>query len=292
MRLAECRLAIIGLGLMGGSLAEALGGRCQLLIGADRDPETRAEALRLGLIDEGVGQVGEALAGADLVVLAIPVRASLEMMAGMGEQLPAPKRLLDLGSTKVQVMEAMAALPAETDPVGGHPMCGKEEAGLASRDPALFKGSQFVLTPLERTRPETLGLVEELVEAVGGRALKMSAEDHDRLVAVSSHLPYLTSAALVRRAQRLHGKDPRLTQLMASGFRDSTRLAASDPTMMLDILLTNRPNLLRELRELQSDLAELERRLSRQEEDLALELSKLAATKRAWTQDGHERKDG
>jgi prephenate dehydrogenase len=289
VRLADCRLAIIGLGLMGGSLAEALVGQCQRMIGADRDRETLAEALRLGLIDQAVGQVGEALAEADLVVLAIPVRSSLEMMGAMGEELPTPKRLLDLGSTKGRVAEAMAALPAGTDAVGGHPMCGKEESGLASRDPDLFTGSRFVLTPLERTQPETLTLVEELVEAVGGQSLKMTPEDHDRLVAVSSHLPYLASAALVRRARRLHGQDPRLTQLMASGFRDSTRLAASDATMMMDILMTNRPNLLRELQELQKDLAELEGALSRQEEDLAVELSELAAAQRSWMPDGKVR---
>lgn len=282
MRLAECRIGIIGLGLMGGSLAEALRGHCRQLLGADRDAGTRRQARQLGTVNV-VGENGMLLAEADLAVLAVPVRASLDLMDKMGAELPAPPRLLDLGSTKVEVAKKMERLPEGVEPIGGHPMCGKEMAGFAARDRDLFQGSRFVLTPLARTGKEVVTLLQELVGALGAKPITMTPEDHDRLVAVSSHLPYLAAAALVRRGRTAAAEDSRLVDLMASGFRDSTRLAASDPDMMLDILLTNRSHLLREVQSFQRELACVEGLVRRGGDELAQELAALAATKEKWT---------
>lgn len=288
MKLADCRVGIVGLGLMGGSLAEALRARCRRLIGVDRDPEVVAAA-REGTVDEATEELDAAISGADLLVLAVPVRTSLELISAMGEELPAPPRLLDLGSTKRQVVRAMAGLPAGTDPVGGHPMCGREVGGFAARDGRLYRGSRFVLTPLERTSTATLMLVGELVEAVGAEQVRMGADDHDRLVAASSHLPYLVSVALVERAKSGQQEDPRLEQLLASGFRDTTRLAASDPAMMLDILLTNQDSIRRELEGLQQILSSLKALLQGgREKALLAQLTDLKRQKDRWHNGDHK----
>jgi len=153
-----------------------------------------------------------------------------------------------LGSTKARIVQAMEALPPHIQAIGGHPMCGKEVSGIKAAEPDLYERSTFVLTPLrqssgqalQRTSAQALALAQELVKAVGARPLVMDAERHDRLVAAISHLPYLLSVGLVATAQEIATEDELVWELAASGFRDTTRLAASDVTMMLDILLTNR----------------------------------------------------
>jgi prephenate dehydrogenase len=150
--------------------------------------------------------------------------------------------LMDLGSTKVRVVEAMNSIPQESGvaAIGGHPMCGKEVGGLESADATLFRGATFVLTPTLHTTEEAVKLARELVAAVEARAVLLEAEQHDRAVAVISHLPYLLASALVQAEAQASGCDPVTGTLAASGFRDTSRLAASQTEMMLDILLTNR----------------------------------------------------
>jgi prephenate dehydrogenase len=154
---------------------------------------------------------------------------------------------MDLGSTKAHVVDRMAALPDHVQPLGGHPMCGKEVSGIEAADTALYRGHTFVLTPLPRTSEATLALGRALVQAIGGRPLILSPERHDRLVAAISHLPYLLACALVGTADATGSTDPLVWDVAASGFRDTSRLAASDVTMMLDILLTNREPVLEAL---------------------------------------------
>jgi prephenate dehydrogenase len=177
---------------------------------------------------------------ADLIVLATPVRTILELIPLVGSLAPTGCLLMDLGSTKARIVEAMEALPPHLQAIGGHPMCGKEVSGVAAAEADLYEGATFVLTPLQRTSAEALTLAQELVEAVGARPLLMDAERHDRLAAAVSHLPYLLSAGLVATAEEVAAEDELVWGLAASGFRDTSRLAASDVTMMLDILLTNR----------------------------------------------------
>lgn len=236
--LAGCRLAVVGLGLMGGSLALAARGHCREIIGVDADPAATRAALDRGVVDRRTD-----LAGAldcDLLVLAAPVRVILDILRAL-EYLPRPDKpvaVLDLGSTKAAITGAMRDLPGIFDPIGGHPMCGREVSGLAHASADLFRGRTFVLTPLARTSPGTIALAEALSLALGARPLRMDPKAHDVLAARTSHLPYLVSAALVRVA--LAAQEPGLWDLAASGFKDTTRLAASDLTMMSDILLTNR----------------------------------------------------
>jgi len=242
MGLKDARVVIVGLGLMGGSLAGALKRRvaCREVWGVTRREETIKEALRRGLIDVGTCDLAEGVGQADLIVLATPVRTILELVPQVGALATSGCLLMDLGSTKAKIVEAMEALPPHLQAVGGHPMCGKEASGLEVAEADLYEEATFVLTPLQRTRPEALTLAQELVETVGARSMLMDAERHDRLVAAVSHLPYLLSVSLVATAEEVAAEDELAWELAASGFRDTSRLAASDVTMMLDILLTNR----------------------------------------------------
>lgn len=253
--LAQARVAVVGLGLMGGSLALALRGGCQALWGVDNDPAALAFACQRGIIDDATDLAGALRA--DVLVLAAPVRAilaQLEQLAG-GPAPDHPLLVLDLGSTKTEIAAAMHALPAGFAPLGGHPMCGKEVSGVAHAEAALFRDKVFVLTRLERTPDWALGLARQIVQAVGARPLELDPERHDQLAAAASHLPYLAAAVLVRAAEGLG--DDQVWQIAASGFRDTSRLAASDVTMMTDILLTNRQAITRALERYQAELGAL-----------------------------------
>jgi prephenate dehydrogenase len=239
-QLAEGCVAVVGLGLMGGSLAGALRGRCRTVVGVARRTETIEAALTRGLVDQGTADLASGVGQADVVVLATPVRVILRLLDEIGPLLPDGCLLVDLGSTKAQIVARMAALPAHVQPLGGHPMCGREVSGIAAADPTLYRGHIFVLAPLPRTSQAALALGRALVEAVGARPLVLDPDRHDRLVATASHLPYLLACALVGAAETAASTDPAVWEVAASGFRDTSRLAASDVTMMLDILLTNR----------------------------------------------------
>ena len=245
--LAESRVAVVGLGLMGGSLAGALRGQCRAVTGVARRTGTIETALARGLVDRGTTNLSSGVRHADVVVLATPVRAILSLLDEIGPLLPQGCLLMDVGSTKAQVVARMATLPGHVQPLGGHPMCGQETPGIAVADPALYQGHTFVLTPLPRTSEGALALGRELVKAAGARPLILDPDRHDRLVAAISHLPYLLACALVATAETLGSTDPAVWEVAASGFRDTSRLAASDVTMMIDILLTNREAVLKAL---------------------------------------------
>ncbi len=263
----EATVAILGLGLMGGSLAAALRAKRSVgrVIGVARRAETIEEAVALGFIDEGTRDAATGIADADLVVLATPVQTTLTLLQELAPRFRAGSVVSDVGSTKADVVAAMSSLPPGVHPIGGHPMCGKEAAGLSAAEPDLFEGKVYVLTPLERTPPEATQTMQSLAEAVGARCVIVDAARHDRLVAAISHLPYVVAACLVAAAEDA-GPDPLIWELAASGFRDTSRLAASETTMMRDILLTNHTNVLdlidlfgRRLAEMRADLQDAAR---------------------------------
>jgi prephenate dehydrogenase len=277
--LAQARVAVVGLGLMGGSLALALRRQCQALLGVDNNPAVLAYACQHGIVDDRTDVDGALKA--DMLVLAAPVRAILAQLADLAQR-PAPAgtpMVLDLGSTKTEIAAAMRQLPAAYAPVGGHPMCGKEVSGLAHAEAGLFRDKVFVLTPLDRTPDWALRQARHLVEALGARPIEMTPERHDQLAAAASHLPYLAATALVRAAEGLG--DEQVWQMVASGFRDTSRLAASDVTMMTDILLTNRQAIAGALERYQAELSALMALLdSADPEALAAFLSAAALRRR------------
>ncbi|MBI4787955.1 MAG: prephenate dehydrogenase [Chloroflexi bacterium] len=238
--LRDATIAIVGIGLMGGSLALALRAQnaCRAILGITRSPATRDQALARGAVDEASGHLSLA-ASADVIVLATPVRTIMRQMAEIGAVARAGAVIMDLGSTKQAIVRAMEQLPARLEPIGAHPMCGKETFGFHAADAALFQNAPFVLTPLARTSPATLALAQTLALTVGARPIVLDPARHDRIVGAISHLPFALAATLMATAADLAQNDDLLFTLAAGGFRDTSRLAASDTTMMLDILLTN-----------------------------------------------------
>jgi prephenate dehydrogenase len=250
--LSKCNVAILGLGLMGGSLALKLRGHCQSLSGCDPDPATLALARQWSLADQVTDRPGDILPQADLVILATPVRVILTLLDELPRLHPGSAAVLDLGSTKTDIVRSMQALPDRFDPVGGHPMCGKERSGLANADPDLFRSAPFALTPTPGSSPRSRGLAEQLVDLVGANPLWLDAAMHDRWVAATSHVPYLVANALAA-ATPLDARP-----MVGPGLRSTTRLAPTSWTMMRDILETNRPNILGGLQNFRKQIEILE----------------------------------
>jgi prephenate dehydrogenase len=273
---AGSTVTIIGLGLMGGSLGMALRKRrlAGQVIGVVRRPETAKQAVYLGAVDSVTTDLAQGVRDAALVILATPVRTILEQIPLLFPYLADGAILTDLGSTKTAITQAMAALPGHVQPIGSHPMCGKEVAGLAAAEPSLFEGATWALSPLQRTRPATIARMRSLVQALGAHPLMVEPDRHDRLVAAISHLPYLLAVSLTQVAMEVGKEDEAVWQLAASGFRDTSRLAASDIDMMLDILITNRRYVQLMMRSVCARLANLDELL---DDETALRVALKAA---------------
>jgi prephenate dehydrogenase len=272
MDISGFTISIVGLGLMGGSLAKALHGRCDRLLGVDPDPETLALADRLGIFDRTAPGPETLLDEADLIVLALPIGGMLELISQLPRLLGGGPLVLDLGSTKRNIAQALAALPERFDVLPAHPICGKETAGLEHAEAGLFEGAAFVLSPLPRTTENGRRVGEQLVQTIGARLVWMDPDEHDRLMARSSHLPYLLACALALSAE------PETNLVIGPGFRSTTRLAGTQTGLGLDMLLGNRDNLLEALRAFRAVLDDLEADLERADRpDLQ---TRLAAARR------------
>lgn len=280
--LKSSHVAIVGLGLMGGSLAAALKARqvCAAVTGIARRPGTIEAASRLGYIDRGTTELA-GVADADIVILATPVRTILSTLPDLAPRLAPGCLLMDLGSTKGRIAQAMNALPEHVHPCPAHPMCGKEVAGLEAADPDLYEGKTFVLTPLLRTPPAAIARAEELARAVGAVPRRLDPRRHDRLVAVGSHLPYLLALGLVATAEEVGREDCLLWDVVASGFRDTSRLAASDVQMMLDVLMTNSAAITEAIDRFREQLEAVERLLVAGDEAELQRVMQAAAIRRS-----------
>jgi prephenate dehydrogenase len=258
-RLADCRIAIVGLGLMGASLAMDLmqNNLCREVRGVARRTATVLEAFFAGAVDLATNDLHTGVMGADIVVLATPVRTIVDQLREIAPALWPGTIVMDMGSTKGEICTALDGLPAHIQPIGGHPMTGKETAGFEAAERNLYRNATWVLSPLPRTTQETVALSLELVEAVGARPTLLPAARHDRLVATISHLPFLAASALVHTAQDVGQDDPAVWELAAGGFRDTSRVAASDTRMFLDILMTNQGAVLAQLDNYLDHLGEL-----------------------------------
>jgi prephenate dehydrogenase len=281
--LRDATVGIVGLGLMGGSLALALSERkaCKRIVAVERNAATRAQALERNIVAQAGADLA-LVAQADVVVLATPVRTILDQLPLLGRTAHSGTIVMDLGSTKREIVEAMQALPEYLEPIGGHPMCGKESAGWDAADGSLFGNAAFVLTPLARTAAGTVAFTSELVVTLGARPLVLDASRHDRIVAAASHLPFALASALVTTANDRARADELVFALAASGFRDVSRLAASDTTMMGDVLLTNSRNVADAIRDCTRHLSALADLIERQDEaGLLSELDAAAVRRRS-----------
>lgn len=259
MELEDSRITVVGLGLMGGSLALDLLEQGMRLSGVDSDPHTARLARNAGI---ATVDINTALTSSDVLVLATPVRETLRLLETFRSHPPELELVIDLGSTKRQIVEAMDALPDGLAAIGGHPLCGKELSGFQQAQIGLYQGSRFVLTSSSHTTEAALATAEQLVDSIGATPLQMDATRHDQLLGAASHLPYLLAVALTGAVESLGKEDAAIWDVVASGFLSSSRLAASDPTMMIDILATNREMVLAALARAQAELDQLSGLLS------------------------------
>ena len=254
--LSESKIAIIGLGLMGGSLALGLRGKCAALYGIDPHLPTLEIALSQHIVDYADSDPATLPADVDVVILSAPVQSIITLIDQLPITIPHPCIVMDLGSTKRLVVEAMAKLPERFDPIGGHPICGKEKLSLANAERTLYYAAPFLLTPLDRTSPRAISAAYQIIEALGAKGKTLDAVDHDRILASTSHLPFLISSALARTTPE------DVAPFVGPGFKSTSRLAGTSSSMMLGVLQSNRENVLNALHGMQNQLAEIESALS------------------------------
>jgi len=236
------RLAIVGVGLLGGSLARAVRAHAlaREIVGIGRDLGRMQAALRDGALDRATTDVADGVAGADRIVLAAPVLTNETLLARVWPAAPAGAVVTDVGSTKQGIVAAAERLGAgrrDVSFVGSHPMAGSERAGYAAARVDLYRGATVVLTPTEATDAAAAKSVGELWSALGARVVVLDPAAHDRAVAAVSHLPHVAAWALVDAVMAF---EPDALQIAGRGFRDTTRIAASDPDMWREILVDNR----------------------------------------------------
>ena len=244
--LSDCQILIVGLGLMGGSLALSLQGKCKSLLGVEINEKVSKFAVENKFVNE-VYTDFQVLPPVDLVILAIPVGAIIQTLSEMGHFITQPVVVMDTGSTKQAICKAMENLDEQFDPIGGHPMCGKERLGIQNADPNIFSDAPFAMVPLERTSERAKNLVSQLVHEIGSKGIWLDALTHDRWVAAVSHVPYLLASALTL------GTPLESSMLIGSGFRSSARLAATPTSMMADVLMTNRDPILHSMEKVEDE---------------------------------------
>ena len=280
------QLGLIGCGMMGGSFALAMkrAGLVKRVVGYSKSPSTTERARQMGVIDVEAPSALLAVSGADIVLLAVPVSATEATFKAIRHLVGPNTLIMDVGSTKRDVVDA--ARRVLRDNVGSfvpcHPITGKEVSGVEHADVDLYAGKQVILTPIERTFTVQLQKATDVWTALGCHVLKMSPQAHDAAYAAVSHLPHLIAFALINGITgQDHGKD--YMSLAGPGFRDFTRIAASDPKMWRDILIANREELLAQSKIFQETLQSLEQLISTSSGDvLEVLIEKASETRATW----------
>jgi cyclohexadieny/prephenate dehydrogenase len=256
-------VALIGIGLIGSSISHAIRrrGLATRITGHARTAETRETALRLGLIDEAFATAGEAVTDADLVILCVPVGACGTVAREIGPHLKAGAVITDVGSVKASVVRDVAPhLPDTVSFVPGHPIAGTENSGPEAGFAELFDDRWCILTPTEESPPEAVERLAQFWRDLGSEVETMSPDHHDLVLAITSHLPHLIAFNIVNSARHLERvTDTEVIKFSAGGFRDFTRIAASDPVMWRDVFLNNKEAVLEMLGRFSEDLTDLQR---------------------------------
>lgn len=250
-------VTIIGVGLIGGSLAKVLKttGLAGTITGAGRSRETLELALRVGVIDRMGQSMVRAVEGADLVVLASPVGTFETVSRELGPHLKKSAILTDVGSVKGELVRKIEALlPAGVHYVPGHPIAGKEKFGVSEASETLFRGSKCILTPTQKTDPQALDAVKEMWKAAGANVIVMDPDVHDKVFAAVSHMPHVAAFAMMCAVAELNTGTEDYISFSGAGFRDFTRIAASSPEIWRDICLMNRENIVQMIERYQFSL--------------------------------------
>jgi prephenate dehydrogenase len=277
------QLTIIGVGLIGGSLARALqeAGVVKEIVGCGRDKDQLQQAIDLGVINKYEIDVSRAVAGSDVVVVAVPVGAMEAIFKQLQSAVSEQTVITDVGSTKGSVIHSIRTaygnVPANFVP--GHPIAGTEKSGVAASFAGLFHHRRVVLTPLQETDKAAVDLVRKMWEATGAVVSEMDVKHHDDVLAATSHLPHLLAFALVDTLAALDEK-AEIFQYAAGGFRDFTRIASSDPQMWHDICVNNRDAILQVLQRFQSDLDKLGKAIANDDSEYILDVFKRAKASR------------
>ena len=265
------QVTIIGTGLIGGSLGLALKKRRLVgrIIGCDRAPVLE-RAHKRGAIDGGNTNPGDAVRGSDLVVLATPVLSILDLLGRLGPTLPPQTLVTDVGSTKAEIVEQAAKSFGRTAPqrfLAGHPMAGKEHAGVEFADADLFEGAAWLFTPLRRQDPHAgpCGEFIHCAEKIGARVAMLDPADHDRLCAWISHLPQMISTALAAALVEEFGPDAPVLDIGGRALREMTRISGSPYSMWRDVAITNKKNVAATLHKLEQRLAHIRENLDSRE---------------------------
>ena len=287
------RLALIGIGLIGSSIARAArqAGIVGRIAVQSRRPETVATAERLGLGDEYTTDIAEAVAGADLVIACVPVGACEAVAKAMAPHLAAGAIVSDVGSVKAAVIRQMEPhLPDRVHFVPAHPVAGTEHSGPEAGFAELFRNRWCILTPLPGSDPEATTRLRAFWEALGSNVETMPAEHHDMVLAITSHVPHLIAYNIVGTAAHLEEvTQSEVMKFAAGGFRDFTRIAASDPTMWRDVFLNNKEAVLEMLARFNEDLTTLQRAIRWGDGDTLLELfTRTRAIRRGIIEAGQE----
>ncbi|WP_288934338.1 prephenate/arogenate dehydrogenase family protein [uncultured Sphingomonas sp.] len=286
------RVTVIGLGLIGSSIARALRAYSPTVrvTGYDADPSVRETAVRIDLCDDVADTAGTAVIDAELVVLCVPVGAIGAAAAAIADDLPAEAIVTDVGGAKASVAAAIRAALPHAAVVPGHPVAGTEHSGPESGFASLFRGRWCILTPDGTTPSIATARVRAFWEALGARVEEMSADHHDRVLAVTSHVPHLIAYAIVGTASDLEQvTQSEVIAYSAGGFRDFTRIAASDPTMWRDVFLNNREAVLEILQRLTEDVTMLQRAIRWGDGDALFDLfTRTRAIRRAIIDQGQD----
>ncbi len=277
------RLAIIGVGLMGGSLALALrrSRYCQDIVGFGRNRDNLEQAVAMGVIDRFEVDAAAAVRGADCVVVAVPLGSVGSVMTALRPGLADDAIMTDVGSAKgsvvADVTSAFGYLPARFVP--GHPIAGKERSGVQAATAELYQGHRVILTPLPQTDPDAVALVRKMWLVAGANVEEMAVQHHDEVLAATSHLPHMLAFALVDSLARL-GDAEEIFRYAAGGFRDFTRIASSDPRMWRDICLANRAALGVMFEHFRDDMWRLEQAVANSDGEVLMEMFSRAKAAR------------
>lgn len=253
---------------------------CRQVVGLVRREDAVQSALAAGIVDVATTDPETALRQADIVFFATPVRTMLNQIKSFTPFYKPDAIITDMGSTKQDVVQAMNALPPGLQPVGSHPMCGKEKSGMDVAEANLFENAPWIITPLDRTTPEITHTIRLLAEAIGSKVQILPADRHDQLVATISHLPYTLAATLVVTALQVAEQDPTVWDVAATGFKDTSRVAAGSVDMWLDILLTNQSAVSQVLALAQQQLSQITAAISQGNEAALRTILEAAAEQR------------
>jgi prephenate dehydrogenase len=276
------RMTVIGVGLVGWSLARAMKDRGLVgdVVGVGRGEANLKRAVEMGVIDEFTHDPAEGVRGATLVVLATPVGTFEPIAREIKPHLQAEAIVTDVGSVKGVVHAMEDLLEGSAAFVGSHPIAGGEKSGVEASDPSIFDGARCVLTPTPRTRGFAVDRIESLWRAVGCRTIRLDPDVHDRIFAAVSHLPHAAAFALVAAVERLDGGLD-LKNFSGGGYRDATRIGASPAEVWRDIFLLNREHTVAALRAFEEEIAALRREIEEgRAEELKARLSRIAHIRR------------